>query len=88
MLGLRYAMGLGRAHDLQDNKRSVRPRAPVWYRPKALRCLNLGRCAFCLEFRCGIVDTNCGTAMCPRGGCCPNHGIGRLDAEVRCRRLP
>ncbi|CAL8138173.1 unnamed protein product [Prunus armeniaca] len=40
MLGLRYAMGLGRAFDLQDNKRSVRPRASVWYRPKALRCLS------------------------------------------------
>ncbi|CAL2232163.1 unnamed protein product [Prunus armeniaca] len=65
MLGLRYALGLGRAHDLQDNKRSVRPRASVWYRPKALRCLNLGRCAFCLEFQCGTVDTNCGTATCP-----------------------
>ncbi|CAL8096176.1 unnamed protein product [Prunus armeniaca] len=40
MLGLRYALGLDRARDLQDNKRSVRPRAPVWYRPKALRCLS------------------------------------------------
>ncbi|CAL8169377.1 unnamed protein product [Prunus armeniaca] len=40
MLGLRYALGLGRAFDLQDNKRSVRPRALVWYRPKALRCLS------------------------------------------------
>ncbi|CAL8174240.1 unnamed protein product [Prunus armeniaca] len=40
MLGLRYAIGLDRARDLQDNKRSVRPRAPVWYRPKALRCLS------------------------------------------------
>ncbi|CAL8168188.1 unnamed protein product [Prunus armeniaca] len=25
---------------LQDRKRSVRPRAPVWYQPKALRCLS------------------------------------------------
>ncbi|CAL8100775.1 unnamed protein product [Prunus armeniaca] len=28
MLGLRYALGLGRARDLHDNKRSVRPRVP------------------------------------------------------------
>ncbi|CAL2270681.1 unnamed protein product [Prunus armeniaca] len=40
MLGLRYALGFGKAFDLQDNKRSVRPRAPVWYRPKTLRCLS------------------------------------------------
>ncbi|CAL8174410.1 unnamed protein product [Prunus armeniaca] len=40
MLGLRHALGLGKAFDLQDNKRSIRPRAPVWYRPKALRCLS------------------------------------------------
>ncbi|CAL2227545.1 unnamed protein product [Prunus armeniaca] len=40
MLDLRYALGLGRAFDLQDSKGSVRPRAPVWYRPKALRCLS------------------------------------------------
>ncbi|CAL2265119.1 unnamed protein product [Prunus armeniaca] len=40
MLGLRYALGLDRACDLQDSKCSVRPRAPVWYRPKALRCLS------------------------------------------------
>ncbi|CAL8097414.1 unnamed protein product [Prunus armeniaca] len=40
MLGLWYALGLGRAFDLQDKKRSVRPRAPMWYRPKALRCLS------------------------------------------------
>ncbi|CAL9009328.1 unnamed protein product [Prunus brigantina] len=40
MLGLRYALGLGRACDLQDSKRSVRPRAPVWYRLKAFRCLS------------------------------------------------
>ncbi|CAL2277110.1 unnamed protein product [Prunus armeniaca] len=40
MLGLRYALGLGRAFDMQDSKRSIRPRAPVWYRPKALRCLS------------------------------------------------
>ncbi|CAL8174625.1 unnamed protein product [Prunus armeniaca] len=35
MLGLRYALDLGRAFDLQDSKRSVIPRAPVWYRPKS-----------------------------------------------------
>ncbi|CAL8085248.1 unnamed protein product [Prunus armeniaca] len=40
MLGLRYALGLGKALDLQDNKRLVRPRAPVWYWPKALRYLS------------------------------------------------
>ncbi|CAL2265262.1 unnamed protein product [Prunus armeniaca] len=40
MLGLRYALGLGRACDLQDNKCSVRPRAPVWHRLKTLRCLS------------------------------------------------
>ncbi|CAL8163008.1 unnamed protein product [Prunus armeniaca] len=27
----------------------------------------LGRCAICLEFRCGTVDINCGTATCRRG---------------------
>ncbi|CAL2239063.1 unnamed protein product [Prunus armeniaca] len=35
-----FACLLYRAFDLQDSKRSVRPRAPVWYRPKALRCLS------------------------------------------------
>ncbi|CAL8112740.1 unnamed protein product [Prunus armeniaca] len=66
-LGLRYALGLGRAFDLENSKCSVRSRAPVWYRPKALRCLSLGRCAICLEFLCGTVDVNCGTATCPWG---------------------
>ncbi|CAL2253040.1 unnamed protein product [Prunus armeniaca] len=86
MLGLRYALDLGRARDLQDNKHSVRPRAPVWYRPKALRCLNkygfnLGWCASCVEFRCGTVNIDYGLATCPRGGGCPNRWIGRLGAE-------
>ncbi|CAL8120708.1 unnamed protein product [Prunus armeniaca] len=40
MLGLRYALGLDGAFDLQDNKCSVRPRVLVWYWPKALRCLS------------------------------------------------
>ncbi|CAL8169581.1 unnamed protein product [Prunus armeniaca] len=88
MLGLWCALGLGRAFDLQDNKRSVRPRAPVWYRPKALRCLSLGRCASCLEFRCGTVDSNCGTATCPCGWSCPNRAISRNGTVARCRRLP
>ncbi|CAL8168387.1 unnamed protein product [Prunus armeniaca] len=79
MLGLRYALGFGKAFDLQDNKRSVRPRAPVWYRPKTLRCLSRGRCASCLEFRCRTVDSNCGTATCPWGWSCPNRAIGRNE---------
>ncbi|CAL8175078.1 unnamed protein product [Prunus armeniaca] len=56
-----------RARDLQDNKRLVRPRAPVRYQPKALRCLN---------FRCGTVDIDCGPATCPGEEGCPNRGIG------------
>ncbi|CAL8090506.1 unnamed protein product [Prunus armeniaca] len=73
---------------MQDSKRSVRPRAPVWYWPKALRCLSLGRCAICLEFRCGTMDINCGTATCPWGRSCPNCAIDRHGTEARCRRLP
>ncbi|CAL8088585.1 unnamed protein product [Prunus armeniaca] len=53
--GLRYSLGLGRVCDLQDSKRSL------------FSFIDLGRCASCLEFRYGIVDSNCGTATCPEG---------------------
>ncbi|CAL2230839.1 unnamed protein product [Prunus armeniaca] len=71
-----------------DSKHTVSPRAPVWYRPKALRCLSLGRCAICLEFRCGTLDISCGTATCERRRGCPNAAIGGFGTEGGCRRHP
>ncbi|CAL8136717.1 unnamed protein product [Prunus armeniaca] len=64
-----------------NSKHTVNPRAPVWYRPKALRCLSLGRCAICLEFRCGTLGVSCGAATCQSGRGCPNVAIGRICTE-------
>ncbi|CAL8114812.1 unnamed protein product [Prunus armeniaca] len=64
-----------------NSKHTVNPRAPVWYRPKALRCLSLGRCAICLEFRCGTLGINRGAATCQSGQGCPNDVIGRSCTE-------
>ncbi|CAL2264557.1 unnamed protein product [Prunus armeniaca] len=72
--------------DAEKCKHTVSPRAPVWYRPKALRCLSLGRCAICLEFRCGTLGVNCETATRQRGRGCPNVAIGRFCTEGGCRR--
>ncbi|CAL9005057.1 unnamed protein product [Prunus brigantina] len=46
--------------------------------------INLGRCASCVEFRCGTVDIDCVHATCIRKGGCPNRWIGRLGAKARC----
>ncbi|CAL8174223.1 unnamed protein product [Prunus armeniaca] len=73
--------GYGFDGDAEKCKHTVSPRAPVWYRPKALRCLSLGRCAICLKFRCGTLDISCGTATCRRGGGCPNVAIGGFGTE-------
>ncbi|CAL2227019.1 unnamed protein product [Prunus armeniaca] len=75
-----------RRHSMVDSKHTVSPRAPVWYRPKALRCLSLGRCAICLEFRCGTLGVSCETATHQRGLGCPNVAIGRFCTEGGCRR--
>ncbi|CAL8158604.1 unnamed protein product [Prunus armeniaca] len=68
------------------SKHTVNPRAPVWYRPKALRCLSLGRCAICLEFRCGTLGISCEAATRQKGRGCPNVAIGRFGTEGECRR--
>ncbi|CAL2239850.1 unnamed protein product [Prunus armeniaca] len=65
-----------------DSKHTVNPRAPVWYRPKALRCLS----KYGFEFRCGTLGVNRGAATCQSGRGCPNVVIGRSSTEGECRR--
>ncbi|CAL2227008.1 unnamed protein product [Prunus armeniaca] len=60
-------------------------------RKKVIPILNhqhtcLGRCAICLEFRCGTLGVSCETATRQRGRGCPNVAIGRFCTEGGCRR--
>ncbi|CAL8080841.1 unnamed protein product [Prunus armeniaca] len=48
--------------------------------------IGLGRCAICLEFRCGTLGVNRGAATCQSGQGCPNVVIGRSSTEGECRR--
>ncbi|CAL8169077.1 unnamed protein product [Prunus armeniaca] len=41
----------------------------------------LGRCAICLEFRCGTLGVNRGAATCQSGRGCPNVVISRSSTE-------
>ncbi|CAL2276158.1 unnamed protein product [Prunus armeniaca] len=43
--------------------------------------IGLGRCAICLEFRCGTLGVSCETATRQRGRGCPNVAIGRFGTE-------
>ncbi|CAL9022215.1 unnamed protein product, partial [Prunus brigantina] len=40
------------------------------------------KCAYCLGFRCGTVDVDCGHATCLGEGSSPNRWIGRQVPQV------
>ncbi|KAI5344730.1 hypothetical protein L3X38_012607 [Prunus dulcis] len=81
ILCLRKVVSLRKIKFLQKGTFGKTLGVPVWYRPKALRCLSLGRRALCSYFRCGTGGAGLEHDACPRSKASGSVGFGRGHAE-------